>query len=115
MNVEIILSDDQVREIAQVAADLAVATLRTAAPDGLVDAATLAAKLGVSRDTIYAHADTLGGRRVGDGERPRLRFNLDTALAAWQPSTDTPTRTAPRRRRPTNGHAHLLPVHGDES
>jgi hypothetical protein len=112
VNVEIILSDDQVREIAHVAAELAAAKLAAGnTRGGLVDAATLAHELGVSRDTVYAHADELGGRRVGDGDRPRLRFNLADALAAWQPSTaETPTRTAPRRRRSSNGRSNLLPV-----
>jgi hypothetical protein len=55
---------------------------------GLVDAATLAATLGVSRGAIYAHAEELGGRRIGNGPRGRLRFDLDSALAAW---TSRPT------------------------
>jgi hypothetical protein len=50
---------------------------------GLVDAATVAATLGMSRDWVYAHAEELGGKRFGDGPRGRLRFDLDHALAAW--------------------------------
>lgn len=112
MIVELTLSAEQIHQIALVAADLAVENLRTAgtAPE-LVDAATLARSLGVSRDTVYTHADELGGRRVGDGARPRLRFNLAEALAAWQPA-EQPTRTAPRRRRSVNDDSNLLPVAG---
>lgn len=43
---------------------------------GLVDAACVAERLGVSRDFVYAHAEELGVRRLGSGPRPRLRFNL---------------------------------------
>ncbi len=61
------------------------ALLQPAAPDvtPLVDAQKVATALGVSRDTIYAHAERLGGRRIGDGTRPRWRFDLERARAAW--------------------------------
>jgi DNA-binding transcriptional ArsR family regulator len=50
----------------------------------LVSAAELADVLGVSRDTVYGHADELGAVRLGaDGPRPRLRFDVEKAIAAW--------------------------------
>lgn len=51
----------------------------------LVDAATLAAELGCSRKWIYEHADELGALALGalgDGKRPRLRFDPVAARAA---------------------------------
>lgn len=48
-----------------------------------VDAATLANHLGVTRGFVYEHADDLGVVRLGEGPRPRLRFDLHHALAAW--------------------------------
>ena len=74
--------------------------------------------LGVSRDTVYSHAAELGARHVGEGKRPRLRFDVEEALAAWSarqtskgsqppdppagagrsPST-APARAGQRRRR----------------
>ena len=83
----------------------------------LVDAQTIAAILGVSRSTVYEHAELLGAIEVGNGSRPRLRFDVDQARAAWTHKAGTagredevrpPTR-APRRRRgePEDG---LLPV-----
>jgi hypothetical protein len=85
----------------------------------LVDAATLAAALGVSRDFVYAHASELGGERIGSGPRGRLRFDLDRALAARVPSPvskelpEPPTATSKRRRRkPTGGVTRLLPIRG---
>jgi hypothetical protein len=41
----------------------------------LVDAATLAQQLGVSRTIIYEHARELGAVRIVTGERGRLRFD----------------------------------------
>lgn len=57
---------------------------RTAPPaPQTVDAATLAARLGVTRAFVYEHAAQLGAVRIGDGPRPRLRFDLHHALEAW--------------------------------
>jgi hypothetical protein len=89
----------------------------------LVDAATLADALGVSRDCVYAHAAELGGERIGSGPRGRLRFDLDRALVAWtsrstskesqQPKTPTTKGNPPRRRRQGMGSsAELLPIRG---
>ncbi len=85
----------------------------------LVDAATLATALGVSRDFVYAHASELGGERIGSGPQGRLRFDLDRALAARAPSpyskepSEPPTATSKRRRRkPTSGATRLLPIRG---
>jgi len=88
----------------------------------LVDPATLAAELGVSRDFVYAHAGELGALRLGNGPKARLRFDPVAARAALarysseksQPqnaragaeSERQPTR---RRRRLPNGSPELLP------
>ena len=84
-------------------------------PGALVDASTLASALGISRATVYEHAEELGAVRIGDGKRPRLRFDLTRACAAWAArDTETPpepiTVNPPRRRpRPTTG-VPLLPI-----
>jgi hypothetical protein len=85
----------------------------------LVDAATLASALGVSRDFVYAHANDLGGERIGNGPRGRLRFDLDKTLAAFapraagqeppQPPVPTPKRRHPK---PTSNATRLLPIRG---
>lgn len=49
----------------------------------LVDAATLADMLGVDRSYVYAHADELGAIRLGEGSKPRLRFDPQTAREAF--------------------------------
>jgi hypothetical protein len=48
--------------------------------EGLLSAGDVAARLGVRRGWVYDHADELGVVRLGDGPRPRLRFDPD-ALA----------------------------------
>lgn len=75
----------------------------------LVDAQAVAAALGVARSTVYAHADELGGRTVGRGARPRLRFDLERALEAWTARDESerskaakpaPAGAARKRRQP---------------
>src|SRR5262245_28315660 len=43
----------------------------------LVDAAQVARRFGLSRSWVYENASALGAIRVGNGKRPRLRFDLD--------------------------------------
>jgi hypothetical protein len=96
---------------------------KTQAPGGLVDAATAAAALGVSRDCVYSHAAELGGKRIGNGPRGRLRFDLDNARAAWisrsrsgrSPDEETPAQGHVSRqdRTPRLGSGPgLLPIRG---
>ena len=94
------------------------------APGSLVDATTLAKLLGVSRETVYEHRDELGARRIGTGNRPRLRFDVSRALAAWdqaaqiataepEPATQTTSRQHSRKRpERTRAGAPLLEVKG---
>jgi hypothetical protein len=86
----------------------------------LVDAATVAEALSVSRDWVYAHAAELGGRRIGQGSRGRLRFDLDYVLDASRSSESTgprgqsqrPRRSATQRakRIPAPSEGELLPI-----
>jgi hypothetical protein len=91
--------------------------LRSDPPDSqLINAATLADALGVDRSYIYAHADELGAVRLGNGSKPRLRFELDTARRAMARYTSKLSQgsntsagaeslapTGRRRRRLPNG------------
>jgi hypothetical protein len=88
----------------------------------LVDAATLAAELGVDRSWVYAHRAELGAIRLGSGSKPRLRFDVDTAPELLARSTSkepqapqTPMATgSPSRRRPQRlgSSPELLPIRG---
>ncbi|HET7379019.1 MAG TPA: hypothetical protein VFJ24_03160 [Gaiellales bacterium] len=64
---------------------------------GLVDAQELAEQLGVARDWVYANAERLGGVRLGDGPRARLRFDAERAREALTANA--------RGDQPTNGGA----------
>jgi len=89
----------------------------------LVDAATVAHALGVTRGCVYDHAAELGGERIGNGPRGRLRFDLDQALAAWtsrsgsnrsQPTPSPATKPNTRRhaRQRMGSDTPLLPIKG---
>jgi hypothetical protein len=69
---------------------------------GLVDARALALELGVARDWVYANAGRLGGVRLGEGPRARLRFDVERAREALSESapgvTVSADRPEPRRR-----------------
>jgi hypothetical protein len=102
-----------------------VESLAPARSTRLVDAGTVAAALSTSRAWVYEHADELGATRLGEGARPRLRFDLDAACAQFaclssersQPANGEQPRAIsaggdggqPRRRRST---AARLPVTG---
>jgi hypothetical protein len=60
------------REVAQV--------LARGDADQLLTASEVATRFKVDRSWVYAHADELGVIRLGDGPRPRLRF--DPAVVA---------------------------------
>ncbi len=82
------LDPDQLDALADLVADRLAERLAAPAPrpGGLVDAATVAERLGVARSWVYAHADELGAVRLGEKGKakqggPRLRFDLDAAIA----------------------------------
>jgi hypothetical protein len=87
--------------------------VRPPASRRLVDAATLAAELGVKRSWVYEHRDQLAPVRLGTGSKARLRFDVQVArqiLRAWSstrtasepPATDL---KLPRRRRSLRGNS----------
>jgi hypothetical protein len=109
--------------LADAIAERVVCLLDSTPPHGLVDAATVAAALGVSRDYIYAHAAELGGQRIGNGPRGRLRFDLDQALSAWTPRSTSKESQGPQTPVAADGSTHrrqqrlgsspdLLPIRG---
>ena len=75
---------------------------------GLLTARQVAARFNVERSWVYAHADELGVVRLGQGPRPRLRF--DPAVVA-QHLLARPARAAaaPSPSHVTAG-APLLPI-----
>lgn len=88
----------------------------------LVDAATLAAELGVERSWVYTHRAELGAIQLGAGSKPRLRFDVDiarellassTSKESQTPQTPVVTGDSSRSRRQRLGSsADLLPIRG---
>jgi hypothetical protein len=105
------LEPSQLRELAAlIAEDLRGASSSAEDARPLVDAATVAKALGLSRAAVYARANELGAVRLGDGSRARLRFDVERAREALRSSPRVPARDVspppppPRRRRPRREH-----------
>jgi hypothetical protein len=87
--------------ILAVAREVAVLLRRSSEPaDGLLTAAEVAARFNVDRGWVYTHAEELGVVRLGDGPRPRLRFDpaiVSQRLVATRGRTPTPRRSVALR------------------
>jgi hypothetical protein len=87
-------------------------------PAHLLTAEQLARHLGLNRAWVYEHAAELGAIQLGNGPRPRLRFDAQLAAQALQArrrneptATSEKPRPAQTRRRRTPSTVPLLPVH----
>jgi len=85
----------------------------------LVDAAELARRLGIERSWVYTHAIELGAVKLGNGAKPRLRFDPEIAARVLRkvdgkPAADPPARSGKRASQPrgSKGKAELLPIRG---
>jgi hypothetical protein len=68
----------------------------------LLTAAQVAERFGVTRQWVYQHAVELGAQRLGQGTRPRLRFNAETvaaALGSRSTGEESPIAVPPAGRR----------------
>lgn len=75
---------------------------------GLLTARQVAARINVDRGWVYAHAQELGVIRIGDGPRPRLRF--DPAVVAQRVVARPATAALSQRPSQPRGGAPLLPI-----
>lgn len=82
--------------------------LGRAEPDRLLTAVEVAARFNVDRGWVYAHANELGVIRLGDGPRPRLRFDAAVVAQRLLPSPHLAVSTASQRAAATP--APLLPI-----
>lgn len=107
------LNAEDFEAIAEEVAELALFPGRV----GLVDARALAAELGVARDWVYANADRLGGVRLGNGPKARLRFDVEQAREALTQAViaehvgadqQPPPRRRGRPRRQANPSIQLI-------
>lgn len=89
----------------------------------LVDAAELARRLGIERSWVYSHAIELGAVKLGNGAKPRLRFDPQIAAQALQrvdekPAAVPPARSGKRAGQPQGSRGsgvRLLPVRSAEN
>lgn len=106
---------DRDAELVEAVAVRVVEMLGTpAATSKLVDAATLAAQLGVSREYVYRHQRELGGKKISGSEKAPIRFAQNAALHAFQ-AIEEPKPVAPKPVRSRRGDLEgvkLLPVKG---
>lgn len=110
------LDPSDIEQIARQVADLIAAT-QTWPSGQFVDAAELAALLGVERDWVYAHANALGAIRLG-GPRGRLRFDLRRVQDAWPASKPDGARRRTgrsRKKRPPATRPGLIPYESDRT
>jgi hypothetical protein len=75
---------------------------------GLLTARQVAARFNVGRSWVYAHADELGVVRLGQGSRPRLRF--DPAVVAQHLLARPARAAAAPSPSHVRGGAPLLPI-----
>ncbi len=85
----------------------------------LVDATELARRFGIERSWVYTHAIELGAVKLGNGTRPRLRFDPEIAARVLRkvgevPAADPPARPGKRAGQPqgSEGRVELLPIRG---
>jgi hypothetical protein len=86
----------------------------------LVDATELARRFGIERSWVYSHAIELGAVKLGEGPKPRLRFDPQIAArvlrkVGGEPAADPPARSGERAGQPPRrgrGEVRLLPIHG---
>ena len=115
-----LLNAEVVEQLADALADRLDA--RRIEREGWVTAEVVSHHLNVEVGFVYEHAGMLGGVRLGEGSKGRLRFRLadvDAALScvATRGTPDAQTGAVkprpPRRRRTSLGtNPPLLPIHG---
>ena len=78
----------------------------------LLDAAAVAELLGWQRSSVYSRAEELGAVRLGDGDKPRLRFPREHVEAFLTPAAAEPEPARRPRSVPREAPVDLLPIRG---
>jgi hypothetical protein len=105
------VTPDELERLADLVADRVLARLQAPAPaPSLLTAEQVAQRLGVGRDAVYAMADQLGAKRLGEGPRARLRFDAARVDEALTADAKEPVPMRRKRRQTTTNGAPLLNV-----
>jgi hypothetical protein len=112
------IDPELVEAIARRVVELLKPELGAGERDRLATAEEIAREFRVERDWVYANADALGALRLGDGQKPRLRFDRSRARQVLA-SLGRPTKPGRSRRRARTARNKrgetLLPVYGEHS
>lgn len=108
---EIVLRDDQLAVLAKLIAAELMAGQQAQQQASLLTVAQLAHHLRVSEAFVRAHADELGGIRVGGGSKPRLRFPPDAVMPAVS-QVETVGQPKRQRARRANKPGTVLSIRG---
>lgn len=100
------LCAEDIEAIARRVVELQREALEGQAPGDLLTPAEVARRFGVSRAWVYSRADELGAIRLGEGRKPRLRFEAERVAQALR------TRSAGERSG-GQGSAALRGFSGD--
>src|SRR3954454_4962939 len=81
--------------------------------DALLTAAEVAVRYGVSRTWVYENAECLGAIRLGNGKKPRLRFDPKRVCEFFEKS-DRRRAGSRNKRSPQRwlAEADLIPIRG---
>lgn len=110
MTAPVQLAPESIEAIAQRVAEL----VRDPETVQFIDAEEVAHRFGVSREWVYAHAEELGAVRVGEGPRPRLRFDVKKVSERF--GSLAGSREPQRENRSAvrwGGDLELLPIKDD--
>ncbi|HEX7298917.1 MAG TPA: hypothetical protein VF257_07900 [Solirubrobacteraceae bacterium] len=105
---EIRLAPESVEAVARRLAELLAGHPKASVPRRLLTAAEVSDWWGVERSWVYAHADELGARRLGAGQRPRLRFDPDEVAERLGDATPSADRSRSPRMRGDPRHSTRL-------
>src|SRR3954447_20407242 len=75
-------------------------------------ASEVAARSGVSRSWVYENAERLGAMRLGNGARPRLRFDPERVQDALDGGRRPPSTPRADRSRRWVADSDLIPIRG---
>jgi hypothetical protein len=111
---EVILAPQSIEALAAALAEALGGGAPARSADGedpkMISAEEVSRRWGVGRRWVYNHAERLGARRLGEGSRPRLRF--DPAEVAERLGAPRPRGAGPDRPRLTamraNPHSDSL-------
>ena len=110
MTAPVQLSRESIEAVAQRVAEL----VRSPEAVQFIDAVEVSHRFGVSREYVYEHADELGAVRLGEGSRPRLRFDVQKVAERF--GSLASSRNPQRENRSAVRRAsavELLPIKGN--